>query len=266
MHGMDEHEEPLSGGIAHPGDVVRIGETVRRPAGPHTEAIFALLRHLAEAGFDGAPRPLGLDEGGRETFTYIPGDVPLPPFPAWSMTDEALASVARLLHRYHDAVAGFDGSRLAWSEEMCDPRGGPIVCHADICPENVVFRDGQAVALLDFDFAAPGRPLWDVAATLGMWAPLREVQTRAAGMESCDPIARTRVFADAYGLTAAQRAELLDVVVDRRKLRFLERRAAAGEPLFVQMWIEQGRHAGTTRLTEWLEANRDELQAGLNLD
>jgi hypothetical protein len=30
---------------------------------------------------------------------------------------------------------------------MRDPRGGPIVCHADICPENVVFRDGEALAL-----------------------------------------------------------------------------------------------------------------------
>ena len=29
------------------------------------------------------------------------------------------------------------------------------MCHNDVCPENVVFRDGIAVALLDFEFAAP---------------------------------------------------------------------------------------------------------------
>lgn len=265
MHSMDEREEQLFGGIAHPGEVVRVGDTVRRPGGPHTEAIFALLRHLDDAGFDGAPRPLGLDERGREMFTYVPGDVPITPFPAWSMSEEALASVGRLLRRYHDAVAGFDGSGFAWSDEMLDPRGGPIVCHADICPENVVFRGGEAVALLDFDFAAPGRVLWDVAATLGMWAPLREVKTRAAGMEGCDPVARTRVFADAYGLTTVQRSELLDVVVDRRRSIFLERRVAAGEPLFVQMWEEQGGEAGTARLNEWLEANRAELKTALGV-
>jgi hypothetical protein len=261
---MDESEEPLGGGIAHPGEVVRVGDTVRRPAGPHSDAIFALLRYLGDAGFEGAPRPLGLDERGRETFAYVPGDVPIPPFPAWSMSEETLASVGRLLRRYHDAVAGFDGSGFAWSDEMRDPRGGPIVCHADICPENVVFRDGEALALLDFDFAAPGRALWDVAATLGMWAPLREAKTRAAGMEGCDPMARTRIFADAYGLTATERAGLLDVVVERRRLTFLERRAAAGEPLFVQMWEDQGGEAGTARLNEWLVANRDELQAALS--
>ena len=31
-------------------------------------------------------------------------------------------------------------------------KGGPIVCHNDVCLENVVFRDGEAVGLLDFDF------------------------------------------------------------------------------------------------------------------
>jgi hypothetical protein len=257
-------EEPLGGGMAHPGEVVRVGDTVRRPSGPHTEAIFALLRYLVDVGFEGAPRPLGLDGRGRETFAYVPGEVPIPPFPAWSMSEEALASVGRLLRRYHDAVAGFDASGFVWSDEMRDPRSGPIVCHADICPENVVFRDGEAIALLDFDFAAPGRALWDVAATLGMWAPLREAKTRAGGMEGCDPIARTRIFADAYGLTATERAGLLDVVVERRRLTFLERRAGAGEPLFVQMWEEQGGEAGTARLNEWLVANRDELQAALS--
>ena len=30
-----------------------------------------------------------------------------------------------------------------------------MVCHNDVCLENVVFRGGAAVALLDFEFAAP---------------------------------------------------------------------------------------------------------------
>jgi len=54
-------EEQLGGGIANAGAVVRVGDTVRRPAGPHTEAIFALLQHLHDAGFDHVQRPLGND-------------------------------------------------------------------------------------------------------------------------------------------------------------------------------------------------------------
>ena len=30
--------------------------------------------------------------------------------------------------------------------------GGPIICHNDVCLENVVFRDGQAIGLLDWEF------------------------------------------------------------------------------------------------------------------
>lgn len=40
-----------------------------------------------------------------------------------------------------------------------------MLCHNDVCPENVVFRDGRAAALIDFDLAAPGRALWDIAMT-----------------------------------------------------------------------------------------------------
>jgi hypothetical protein len=36
-------------------------------------AVHALLAHLHEAAFDGAPRPLGIDERGREVLTFIPG-------------------------------------------------------------------------------------------------------------------------------------------------------------------------------------------------
>jgi hypothetical protein len=93
-------EEPLAGGIANLGKVVRVGDTVRRPASLFTDAIFALFAHLHAAGFDGVPHPLGRDERGREVLSFIEGDVPIPPFPTWSMTDQALASVARLQRRF----------------------------------------------------------------------------------------------------------------------------------------------------------------------
>ena len=65
-------EQPLPGGNA--GGAVLAGGTVRRPAGPWTPAVHALLRHLEARGFAGAPRVLGLDEQGREILTYLPGE------------------------------------------------------------------------------------------------------------------------------------------------------------------------------------------------
>jgi hypothetical protein len=60
---MPGTEIPLDGGNMS-GGVVRVGDTVRRPAGPWTPAVHALLDHLHGVGFHGAPRPLGLDDRG----------------------------------------------------------------------------------------------------------------------------------------------------------------------------------------------------------
>jgi hypothetical protein len=62
MTGM---EIPLSGGNMSSG-VVRVGDTVRRPAGPWTPSVHALLTHLHDAGFDGAPRPHGIGRSSAD--------------------------------------------------------------------------------------------------------------------------------------------------------------------------------------------------------
>src|SRR5437588_345826 len=49
---------PLAGGTANRGLVIRVGDTVLRPAAPCRPATHALLGHLAAAGFGGAPRVL----------------------------------------------------------------------------------------------------------------------------------------------------------------------------------------------------------------
>ncbi len=110
-------EIPLGGGNVS-GGVVRIGETVRRPAGPWTPAVHALLGHLHAAGFHGAPRPLGLDEHGREVLTFIPGPVAWPDNFHLLGPDGRLHRVARLIRDFHDAVTGF---RLS-----CRRQGEPV--------------------------------------------------------------------------------------------------------------------------------------------
>ena len=136
-------EVPLVGGTNNRGLVVRRGDTVRRPLRPTSPAAHALLTYLAEVGFDGAPRLLGIDDQGREVLTFIPGDAVTPPYPAWALTDDALRSVAVLLRRYHEAVAGFDTAapRLAGGGTAGVRRG--LACHNDLNLDNVIFRDGR---------------------------------------------------------------------------------------------------------------------------
>jgi thiamine kinase-like enzyme len=168
-----------------------------------------------------------------------------------------------LQRRFHEAAASFDATRFAWSDELADPRGGTVVGHNDICPENVVFRDGEAVVLLDWDFAAPGRPLWDVAAVMSMWGPVRDPSDPVPGMEGLDPFARARVIADAYGLNAEQRAAIPDVFVERLSISLVERRAATGEQAFVEMLERQGGAGRAERRRRWLADNMDAVRAAM---
>ena len=258
-------EIALDGGVAHPGEVVRVGDTVRRPAGAHTASVHALLSHLRSVGFDGAPEPLGLDERGREVLSFVPGDVPVPPYPPWALRDETLASVGRLLHRFHDAAQGFVPAGGVWSAELADEAGGELVVHHDVCPENVVFRDGEAVALLDFDFAGPGRALGDVASTISMWAPLRDPRTISPDRAALNPFRRARVFCDAYGVASEERAELIDMWprMRRQGIAFVRRHVDAGEPAFVEMWEQHGGEEGERRNMAWIEENLERLRQAL---
>jgi hypothetical protein len=241
-------EEPLTGGIANAGQVVRAGPHVLRPSSPHSASIHAFLRAVRDAGFAGAPTPVGIDEDGRERLVFVEGDVPVPPYPAWSQADAALASVARLLRGLHDASRGFDPRGHTWDAGLADPAGGTLVCHNDVCPENVVFRDGVAVALLDFEFAAPGRPVYDLAHLARLCVPIEDEFDQARlGWLPADRPARLRVVADAYGLDRAGRADLRTAMDDA--VARIESATGGTE-----------RHA---RRRRWWTARRDEFAAAL---
>ena len=256
----------LQGGVANAGSVVREGDYVLRPSSPHSGVLHALFRHVRAAGFDGVPDPVGIDPDGRERLIFIPVDVAVPPFPAWSQTDNALASVAELLARFHDAAAGFEAPpETAWSRELADRAGGSVVCHNDVCLENVVFRDGAAVALLDFDFAAPGRALYDLAAMARMCVPLdTPADALVWGRGPFDPFGRLRLVADSYGLPPG-REDLVHIIEESMVLggEFVRRRVERGEPAFVEMWEQMGGQARFDRRREWFAQNRSRFLEAL---
>lgn len=257
LHWVDE--EALPGGVANAGAVVRVGEHVLRPSNPHSSSILRYLAALRATGFEGAPTPVDIDPDGRERLVYIPGDVPVPPFAAWAQSDDALATVARLVRRFHEASRQVDTAEMTWSHEMADPRGGSLVCHNDVCLENVVFHEGRAVALLDFDFAAPGRPLVDVASLARMCVPVDDEDSASRlGWTAADRPARLRIVADAYGLEDAERVALVEVLGQsiERGGAFVRRRVEEGDPNFLRMWRDMGGEERDARRSRWWEEHR----------
>ncbi len=259
-------EQPLVGGIANVGQVVRVGPHVLRPPTAHTVSIHAFLRALDRAGFVGAPRPVGIDDDGRERLAFIEGDVPLVPYPAWSQTDTALASIARLLRQMHDAARTFDHRAHTWSRALSDPAGGPIVCHNDLEPSNVVFRDGIAVGFIDVEFAAPGRPVYDLAQMARVCVPMDgEVDRARLGYRPADLPARLRVVADAYGLERDGRLELLtmmDVAFERIEAA-TRRSVEAGDPNATALWDRTGGGDRFDRRRRWWAEHHDAFEAAL---
>jgi hypothetical protein len=234
---------------------VRVGDTVHRRAGPWTPAVHALLRHLEAAGFDGAPRVLGMDEQGREVLAFIEGEGPTgwpEPMPDYVWSDRGLVAAAALLRRYHDALDSFNPpSDARWRS---DSREAEVICHNDIAPFNSIFRDELPVAMVDFDLAGPGRRIWDVAVGVWRWVPV------STGPHSGNVAERVRLFCDSYGL-GSERSGLIDVLITRmRALREIARREAArGDPGFVKIlgWFPDDSFLVAN--IAYVEEHRDEL-------
>jgi hypothetical protein len=255
-------EEPLTGGMHAARSVVRVGDTVRRPVTKSSDACRALLLHLEQVDFEGAPRYLGRDREGREVLSYIEGQVPLPPYPAWSMTNDALVGLGRLLRRFHEATASFDFTGVSgWAKEWADPLSGPVVCHNDLFPENVVFRDGRVIALIDFDMAAPGRPLWDVAIAAQEWAPLSAPEARREHPRDLDGVVRLRRFVRAYGVEPDDATQLVDLIFAEREqaLAHIRSEIAAGNQSWTDHWRESRGEERARADDAWLELHRDAL-------
>lgn len=235
-------EVPLFGGTANRGLVFRVGDTVRRPSRSTGPAVHALLRHLETVGFDGAPRHLGTDERGREVLSYVEGTAVTPPYPAWALTDDALVSVAELLRAYHHAAASFDPAGQCWSAPPPPGFAGGLVSHNDPNLDNIVFRGGRAVALIDFDLASPGSVVWDVAAAARLWVPLRP-DRYIRDVRRGRVTERLRLFVDAYGLSRADRDRLGVAAAQNHGWCYDTVRASAarGHPAFAAYWTAQAR-------------------------
>jgi hypothetical protein len=235
-------EVRLDGGRA--GGAVRVGDTVRRAAGPWTPAVHALLAHLADQKFAGSPRPLGTDPQGREMLTFLEGQTvgSSLPWPEWVHADATLAQVAWWLRRYHDAVADFVPPAGTVWRMGGQWRPGLIIGHNDTAPYNAVWRDGRLAGFFDWDMAGPVTVAEDISFAAFSWVPLhaRHVVTREGFTEFGRRPQRLRRFLDEYGWTG-DAAGFLDVVRGRVRTHAatVRRLAATGDPVFTLM-VQQG--------------------------
>lgn len=174
-------EIPLVGGQLTPG-IMRVGETVRRPPKGNTAFVRELLLFLEEQGYRFAPRFLGMDEQGREILSYMEGDTFSDS--GSRLPDDLLVEAARVIRGLHDVTAG---SRLA--------RGHEVVAHNDLGPHNTIFHENRVVGLIDWDDAAPGTRLRDLANAVWCYVDVSHWANQTAEEQA----RRIRLMCEAYG-------------------------------------------------------------------
>src|SRR5206468_7071451 len=121
--------------------------------------------------------------------------------PGWTrFSDDQIRMAGAIVRQLHDVTRG---SQLAPTS---------VVCHNDAAPNNFIFMADRPVALIDFDMAAPGNPLEDLAYMGWAWC----ISSKPARGPVATQAQKLRVLADAYGLAASDRERLPDLIVARQ--------------------------------------------------
>lgn len=216
--------------------------------------MHALLAHLAGRGFAGSPRPLGIDEQGREVLTFLAGESvgSARPWPGWVYAEDTLVQVARWVRGFHQAVADFVPPAEAVWRMGGQWAPGLIIGHNDAAPYNAVWREGTLAGFFDWDMAGPVPAAWDAAFAAFSWVPLhaRHVVAREGFTDFPGRPRRLRLFLAEYGWTGPASA-FLEVVANRIQAHVTSLRdLAARDPLFARIVMEGGADALEASLAE----------------
>jgi hypothetical protein len=230
---MSHGEEKLPGGNV--GGAVRVGDTVRRPTGPWTPAVHALLRYL-EGRVPGVPRVLGFDNTGREVLEYLPGEVV--DLAGERLPEARLVALVKWVRLLHTAVPQYShpGPWRMW--RVAEPT---LVGHNDLGAYNLCWRGDELAGVFDWDLAGPTNPLMELAFVAWNGVPMWAVdQSPDVYVEAA--VRRVTLIADTYG--GIEPLDLLHAIPARIELMVegIPRAAAAGDVGMANL-VAGGHHA-----------------------
>ncbi|MFG2848717.1 phosphotransferase [Kitasatospora sp. NPDC048296] len=239
--------------------VRRIGETIRRPVGEWTPAVHALLTHLEAVGFTRAPRLHGID-GTDEVLSLLHGEPAFSPWPPALRSTDGISELGHWLREYHEAVRDFRPPADArWQGQEEEWRPSLVIRHGDLGPWNSIWDGDRLVGFIDWDFAAPGHALDDLAQLAWYAVPLRpaDQQRRAAIVGEHTLRSRLNALCAAYGAQPAAVLDALDAVQSREAER-IERLGGIGQEPWAS-FLARGDAAEMAAERAWLRSNRAAL-------
>ena len=212
--------------------VTRAGDAVLRPAAPWTASVHALLAHVRARDVTWVPEPRGTHPDGRAEVSWVEGDVPAYPMPAYVWEPAVLDCAAAMLRALHDATEGFDRSGRSWALPGHEP--AEVICHNDFAPYNLAFRDGLPAGAIDFEAASPGPRAWDLAYLAYRLVPLAHPDNPDLPPRA-DAAARFERLCAAYG--DVEPCAVLALVPAR-----LRELAATAPPAHAELYLADAAH------------------------
>jgi aminoglycoside phosphotransferase (APT) family kinase protein len=201
----------LTGG-GREGAVLR-GDRVIRRRRPWSDTVEALLRHLEDVGYPYAPRVAAATSETEEALLFVDGEQ------ASQWTDAGIRELGTALRLLHEATATFaPGTDASWQEGWWtrSRRPGSVIGHGDPGPWNVIERDGQPVALVDWEFAGPVDRLEEVAHAAWLNCQLHDddVAERQGLLPAEERAHQVRLFLDGYALESTHRRRFVDLLIE----------------------------------------------------
>ncbi|WP_041060208.1 phosphotransferase [Jeotgalibacillus campisalis] len=236
----DRNETLLTGGNMT--NVYLAEGTVRRELNENSANIHLLLQHLEHKKYPYSPRFRGIDEKGREILSFIEGEAGNYPLKHRMWSDESLTKIAQMQRSFHDAVEDFEFTS-DWLPLEGTPDPKEMICHNDLAVYNIIFDAEKPVGIIDFDIAAPGPRIWDMAYTLYTCVPLSRFYLAESGeacfyndkMDKNNRKRRIDLFFKAYGVEKP--ADLMEIICLRLEAlhNMIETKAEDGEAAFLKM-------------------------------
>jgi thiamine kinase-like enzyme len=227
----DETEIILGGGRTG-SNVVRVGDTVRKPTTNNSEYASRVLKFLEEKHFNHSQRYLGKDEKNRDIFAYIEGHVP---DDIGDTTDQQLHQFMKIVRQFHDLSKDF-----LKSNEL-------VLCHDDLSPCNVVFRENSPIAIIDWCDVHPNTRWQDLTYILWLWINLGTHE------EDRNMIPQMVSALNAYDADEKTRQNFAEKLINRMTREIVELEKTRCDYTRVEVWVNDSIH--------WVEKNREIIQS-----